>query len=320
MWTLAGVGALTVMSIAAAERNGPRAEFWGFAAPWDPRSAQSVQAHGGQLSAIVTGWFALDSVSASPMTLYPDTVHVPASTRRFALVTTYVLDRFHPEVLRQLATDPIRLAQVAGQIADMASGGGYRGLVLDFEGLTPADTAALTTVVQAVADSAHGRHISPVAVAVPPADTVAYGARVLQGADLILVMLYDEHWATSSPGAIASPEWVQRLLDARIAEAGADRIVASLPSYGYEWTPGATAAVISYGDAERFARDAGLGLARDSASETLYAARPDSAEVWVSDARLLQKLVADAERKGVTRFAFWRLGTEDPKTWDHVIE
>ena len=202
----------------------------------------------------------------------------------------------------------------------MATSGGYRGLVLDFEGLTPPDTVAFGTVVQAIADSAHGHNIAPVAVAVPPADTVAYGARVLHGADLLLVMLYDEHWATSTPGAIASPDWMHRMLTARIAEAGAGRIIASLPTYGYEWTPGATAAVIGFADADRFARDAGLTLVRDSASSTLYAVRPDSAEVWVSDARLLQTLVADAQRVGVNRFALWRLGTEDPKVWDRVIE
>ncbi len=321
MRVLAGVGALVAVAVAArASDGGPHVEFWAFAAPWDARSSQSVAAHAPQLSAVVSGWFALDSVSAAPIVLYPDTAHVPATTRRFALVTTYVLDRFHPEVIRQLASDASRMGGVAGQIASMAGSAGYRGLVLDFEGHIPADTSALGVVVQAITDSAHAHGITPVSVAVPPADTVAYGARVLQGADFLLVMLYDEHWATSSPGAIASPDWVRRMLAARITEAGAGRIVASLPTYGYEWTPGATAAVIGYDDAERFARDAGIPLTRDSASATLYAARPDSAEVWTSDAHLLETLVADAQRAGVTHFAFWRLGTEDPHMWAKVIE
>lgn len=35
--------------------------------------------------------------------------------------------------------------------------------------------------------------------------------------DVILVMLYDQHWLTSEPGPISAPDWVARSLAARVA-------------------------------------------------------------------------------------------------------
>ena len=63
-----------------------RVERWGFTAPWDPRSAASVAAHGRELDAIVTGWITLDSITGSPSSAYSDsTGRDGASYRRMAL-------------------------------------------------------------------------------------------------------------------------------------------------------------------------------------------------------------------------------------------
>lgn len=296
----------------------PDVAVWGFTAPWDPRSAASVAAHGSRLSAVVTGWLRLDSLSALPSWAYPDTVHVPPGPARFAIVTTYARDRFHVEVIRQLGADSALRARVAGAIADAAAAGNYQGLVLDFESLAPSDTGALTAVVHAIAAAAHRRRIRPVTVAVPPADTVTYGKRHLGDADLLLVMLYDEHWSTGAPGPIASPNWVRQHLATWISNAGAARLVVSLPVYGYLWKRPAPASVLSFADAERMATIERVALERDSASVTLHFTRPDSAEAWVSDATVLRRLLHTADSAGVRRIALWRLGLEDSATWSAI--
>ena len=295
-----------------------RREIWGFFAPWDPRSAASVAGHRRALSVVVSGWLRLDSLSGIPTLAYPDSVRSSARLRRFALVTTYSASRFHPEVVRMLGANAAARGRVAGAIAQLASRHGYRGLVLDFEALTPADTGALSAVVRAIADSAHRRGVRPVAIAVPPADTLVYGHRRLRSADLLLVMLYDQHWSTGSPGPIASPDWVRQYVATWVADAGARRVVAALPVYGYLWKGSPPAAVLSFSDALREAAAAGVPLSRDSASGSLFFVRSDSTQGWVSDAVLVRALVREAEAAGVHRFALWRLGLEDPALWrDH---
>jgi spore germination protein YaaH len=292
-----------------------RSELWGFVAPWDPRSAATVARHGDALSVAISGWMRLDTTSALPTPAYRDTIRVPLGTRRFLLVTTYARDRFHPEIIRRLGDDPALRARAAANIAAWAGRHGYRGIVLDFESLAPADTTALSAVVKAIADAAHRQRIRPVTVAVPPADTLTYAARRLRSADLLLAMLYDEHWSTGTPGPIASPDWVQRLIAPWVTAAGVSRIVAALPVYGYLWKPPNPATVLSFADAQRDAAVVGATWIRDSASLALHYARPDSAQGWVTDAALLDTLMRQTRATGVRRFALWRLGLEDPAIW-----
>lgn len=295
---------------------GPLAlEVWGFYAPWDPRSATSVAQHGAQVAVMVTGWMTLDSISGLPGLRYPDTLALPRRTSRFALVTTYAGAGFHPDLVRRLAADSAQLGRAAGAIAAQATAGRYRGLVLDIEGQTPADTGALAAMLRAVVDSAHRHGIAPVMIAVAPADSVAYAPRVLRHADLLLVMLYDQHWATSIAGPIVSAEWLAPLLAWWVDRAGAARIVAGLPTYGYAWRRGAPASVVSYADAVQLAKQAGLPLTRDTTSGMLHIGRADSVDVWVSDAPLLATLTGLVKRAGVRRIALWRLGLEDPAIW-----
>lgn len=301
----------------------PAAERWGFTAPWDARSGASVRAHGAQLDAVVTGWIPLDSLTGAPFTLYRDTIGTPVTTaaRRMALVTSYHGSSFHPEPLRALALRPDSLSHVSNAIAERAVRGGYRGLVLDFEGMTPADTGVTRAIVASLVSAAHARGIAPVVVALPASDTAGYPARLFDTADLLMVMLYDQHWATSPPGAIAAPEWVRRTLATRVAESGASRIVAALPLYGYQWRATGEATTIGYDDAGRLAAEAGVALDRDPATSTLHATRAgaDGWELWVSDAVLLAQLRAEVLALGVRRLAFWRLGLEDPSFWSAPV-
>jgi spore germination protein YaaH len=295
-------------------------ERWGFTGPWDTRSAVSVRAHASALDAVVLGWIPLDTLTGAPFELYRDTVSgtTPASVRRMAMVTSFVGSAFHPATIRRLALDSSALGRSASAVADRARRGGYRGLVLDFEGMTRSDSDATRLVVRAMSLAAHAAGVGPVVVAVPAGDTAGYPARFFDGtADLLLVMLYDQHWATSPPGPIAAPDWVRRTLGMRVAEGGPNRLVAALPLYGYRWRPNSFAETVGYDDAVRFATEAATSLARDSATNSLHATHPgpDGWEIWVSDAELVSTLEREVTTLGVRRLAYWRLGLEDPALW-----
>ena len=111
-------------------------EFWGFTGPWDRRSDQSVRAHSGDLARVITGWITLDSISFRPVELYHDTLAIEArlAGRTMALITSYEGSRFHPEIIRGLGSSEEAAAATAGAIAALVDSGGYRGVVIDFEG------------------------------------------------------------------------------------------------------------------------------------------------------------------------------------------
>ena len=296
---------------------GGRDELWGIAAPPDARSAASAAAHAGALDAVVDGWIALDSLTGAPR-VDSAAAGAPAGARarRMAVVSTFTGNRAHPELVRALANSDAALGRVAAAIADRATGGGFQGVVLDFEEHDARDLDALVKVVRAVGDSARAAGLAPVVVAVPAGDTAAYPARpLLAGADLVLVKLYDQHWGGSRPGAVAAPDWVRRQLGVRIAEVGGGRLVASLPLHGYAWRTGGGAQLVSFEQARALAATAGTFLERDPASRSLRAFRTGEWEVWVSDAALVRELAGEARRSGVRRVALWRLGLEDPALW-----
>ena len=301
---------------------GQHPEFWGFTGPWETASTQSVRAHGGQLDAVINGWITIDSSTAQPVipSPYPDTVRPLSGTpRRMAIVTSWHGDRFHTSSIRLLGSDPGLLGSAAGAIARYAQSMRYSGLVLDFESLAPADLPVLIKVSRAIADSAHGRGVGTVAMAIPATDE-AYPVRPLLGAvDALVVMLYDQHWDTSEPGPIADPSWLRSALEQRIAEAGAGALIAAMPAYGYRWRMGAPAESIGYAQAVQMSNAAGAPLVRDAQSQTLRSRAANGDEIWVADATLLAALIRQAQSLGVNRFAIWRLGEEDPAIWRSVI-
>ncbi|MEO9187329.1 MAG: hypothetical protein ABI467_27795 [Kofleriaceae bacterium] len=279
-----------------------------------------MRAHGAALDGVVLDWIALDSLTGLPLQLYRDSLSstLPPHVRRMAMVTSFLNDRFHPELIRRLAVDSIALTATAAAIAERMVRGGYRGLVIDFEGMTGPDTALTRAVVATIASVARTRGVGPVSVALPASDTVGYPARLFaSSADLLLIMLYDQHWATSPPGAIAEPAWVRRTLAMRVAESGASRMVAGLPIYGYLWRPNMPARPISYDEARHLVAEAGVSLDRDPATSMLHAVRSvgDQWELWVSDAVLLAALNREVSALNVNRIAYWRLGTEDVAMW-----
>jgi spore germination protein YaaH len=324
--TLAAMLVWLGLAVACAAQNPDHrspTEYWAFTAPWDRASAASVARNSAKLHAIVTGWIALDSATGRPFVAaaYKDTQQLAPGTGRLAIVTSWHNDRFHARAIRALAAAPTLLGESARWIAEHAASGGYQGLVLDFEELEPRDLQAQLAVTRSIRDSARARGIRLVATAVPAGNASSYPARpLLDAADLILVMLYDQHWLTSGPGPISAPSWVARSLEARIAEAGGpDRIVAGLPLYGYRWKRGGATEIVSFADAQRIAAQTRTPLRRDAASFTLRAQRSPDWDLWVTDVELLRRLMADVRRAGVHRFSFWRMGQEDPAVWRALV-
>jgi spore germination protein YaaH len=299
-----------------------RKSFWAFTGPWDPQSDASLRANASRLDVAVTGWIALDSATGEPLlpSAYADTMRLGTGTpRRFALVTSWHGQGFHAASIRALGADAGRRAHVAGRIGRHVQSMRYTGLVLDFETLAASDVGAQLAVIGAIADSAKAHGVTTVAVAIPAEADDAYPTRELtRVADAVLVMLYDQHWPGSAAGPISAPDWVTRNLARVVDEVGASRVVAGLPLYGYHWTKGKPGVGVSYATGTRNAQRDGITLSRDSATRTVRGTKGSSA-IWLTDAALLGELMQRAEKLGVARFAFWRLGQEDPAVWRLIL-
>ena len=314
------VAVLTAIGACAARSLGApaRLHVWGFTVPWDAKSSADARAHATQLTAVISGWIQLDSLTGQPFAEFRDTLarNRPAGMRLMAMVTNAVGGRFRADAVRRLAADQPSLARAAGEIARRAAAGSYRGLVIDLEGFVATDRDVTALAVNAIADSARARGVTPIAVAVPAVDTATFpGRSFVPAADYLLVMLYDQHWTTSAPGPLAAPDWVRAATALRVAEVGAQHVIAALPLYGYRWPSSGPAAALTYADAQRDAAGANVQLQRDASTSTLRATSPGAWDLWVSDAGLIDALMREVRAQGVGTIALWRLGQEDPAVW-----
>jgi hypothetical protein len=274
------------------------------------------------ISAVVDTWIALDSVSFRPRVVWPvagQSSDSPpsAGTRRVAIVTSFQGSRYHPDLIRGLTESSDAVAVTAGSIASLMSASRAEGVILDFQEMAAEDIQTLVNVSRAIADSTRSRSAGPVAMIIPAADSSGYPARILaRVADLLLVKLFPEHGATTPAGPIVSPDWFTRRLGQRASEAGVNRIVAGIPADGMIWD-NRGARRISYNESFRLAREANIPIVRDPASGNLHAVSTrDGWELWVADHVLIDKLVAEGRRIGVTRFALFGIEGADPGVWD----
>jgi spore germination protein YaaH len=282
------------------------------------------------ISAVADTWIALDSVSFRPTVLSrvseirllaekQSPSSLPSGNpRRLSVVTSFQGRRYHPEVVRGLIESSDALAVTAGSIASVLSASAPEGVILDFQEMTADDIQTLVDVSRAIADSARSHSVKAIAMMIPAADSSGYPARILgRIADLLLVKLFPEHGVSTPAGPIVSSSWFTRRLGLRASEAGVNRIVAGVPTDGVIWDNRGGARRITYSDALRLSREANAPLVRDPASGNLHAVSSrDGWELWVVDHELVEKLIAEGRRIGVTRFALIGLEGADPELWE----
>jgi hypothetical protein len=157
---------------------------------------------------------------------------------------------------------------------------------------------------------------------IPANDSAAYpGATLARVADALIVRLFPEHGPRTPPGPIVSATWFARGLGARAAQVGVTRIIAEIPVDGILWSADGSTQSVSYAESMRLAERASTTFLRDPASGNLHASSSrDGWEIWVADHVLIARLIADARRIGVTRFAFAGIDGADPQLWQSLLQ
>ena len=164
-------------------------------------------------------------------------------------------------------------------------------------------------------------------VALPAADWSYDYKYFASQADAIILMNYDFHWPTSSPGPIAPQDWFVKNIDNMVKLVPPDKIIMGIANYGYDW-PAKTKKDASHPVAQAVSFQQGVVTAVESGSDILF--DPDSFNlhysyedennhvhnVWMLDGVTAYNELRAAERAGVRGTALWRLGLEDPSIWD----
>ena len=195
------------------------------------------------------------------------------------------------------------------------------GVNIDFENVPDAAQGNLVKFMQQLYARFHPLKFE-VTESVPLDDTMFQYKALAAASDQLVLMGYDEHEDSSQAGAVASQSWLTDNIAERIAQIGANKIILGVGNYGYDWTVGGSKPVneLSFQDAQALARDSGsqINLGGKALNPTFWYNDEQNKThvVWYLDAVSTFDQVLGTSKLGISSFALWRMGQEDPSVWN----
>ncbi|HEU5413687.1 MAG TPA: glycosyltransferase [Candidatus Angelobacter sp.] len=200
----------------------------------------------------------------------------------------------------------------------------FKGATIDFEEIPLSAQPGFRALISELGQDLHGRGLK-LYVNVPVADKDYDYAALAASSDGLIVMNYDQHQTTSSPGPVAAQDWFVSNLRQALKDIPKTKIICSIGNYGYDWAVNSkTRHVISVetnnvqeawlhsGESE-----APIQLDSDSLNPHFAYMEDDGVEhqVWFLDAVTTLNEMRAARDLGIRTFSLWRLGSEDRSLW-----
>lgn len=197
----------------------------------------------------------------------------------------------------------------------------FDGLQIDFESVRSQDRDAFLSFLRDIRSRLPEGKIFSVCV---PARTVekkdAYPyAEIAKIADRVLVMAYDEHWRTGSPGAIASLPWCKKVCAFAQKNIPPEKLILGLPLYGRVWQTEEISRALKYPQTLDLWKEVRTSVARQEDGTPFFSfEKTIRAEVFFEDALSLTGKLAYYEEAGVREIGLWRLSQEPAALWENI--
>ncbi|HYB29320.1 MAG TPA: glycosyl hydrolase family 18 protein [Solirubrobacteraceae bacterium] len=212
---------------------------------------------------------------------------------------------------------------------------GYDGVTLDFEAGYAQDRNLYTSFVTELAGLLHAEGktlmlcVSGKTADVPnnPRSTFFDYNSLSAQVDIMFVLGWGIHWATSAPGAQDDMTWVRQVVSYIATLPRANKYVLGMQLYAMDWPDGGgsahPAASYQYADAVNLAASTGITPTYDPTSDALTFSYTDTTgvqhTVWFTDAATEADRISLAQADGLGGVGVWRLGEEDQRLWDDPL-
>ncbi|MBI1213857.1 MAG: glycosyltransferase [Alphaproteobacteria bacterium] len=295
----------------------------GFYVNWDDSSYASLRRSLQSLDWIVPAWLTLGgddmALSTDVDRKALDLVHrLKPDMPILPLLQNSQNDVWEGAGLAKFLADKDARAKRIQQIVQFVEQYKLQGVTVDFEEVPPEAQPNLQAFI-AELNAAFDPHKWVVALAVPFDDDNWNYEAYAEHADYLVLMAYDQHWATGRAGSIAGQSWFEEKLDKRMAQLDPDRTILALGNYGYDWVKGQEATDLTFQESVLAARDSEAEISFDD--ETLnphFSFVEDDGkahDVWMLDGITTFNEIHAADPYKPAGYALWRLGSEDPSVW-----
>src|SRR5467141_2397998 len=226
------------------------------------------------------------------------------------------------EMAQMLASSSSR-QNLVRNIVEYAAESRQAGIVVDFEEVPDASQSHFRQFIGALAPALHSVGLK-LMIALPARDD-AYDYEFFgKECDAIVLMNYDQHWLTSSPGPVAAQDWFVENLRQVLEDVPAQKVVVGIANYAYDWPeapkkPKETAREMSVQEALLHAYESETDVEFDASSLNPHYSYSDERnhthQVWMLDAVTAYNQLRACERLGVQGTALWRMGSSDSSIW-----
>lgn len=198
---------------------------------------------------------------------------------------------------------------------------GFDGVQIDFESVSPDDAQAFWDFLKELRSQLPSDKMLSIAVPArtgPKQDAYAY-AEIAPIVDRVVIMAYDEHWSTSSPGPVASLPWCSSVLDYTQSVMENDKIVMGLPLYGRAWQDKKLARAMGFQNVQKLIKDKNPTTSYESELGSYFEySEKVVVSVFYENLRSLREKLQMYKSKNVTSVAFWRIGLGPSELWSCI--
>lgn len=293
---------------------------------WDPNSLRSLTEHAGQITHLLLEWGSVTDGEGSLTTQDNSKITHLATSQGIvpiAILTNFAARQWQPEAVEGLANGPAErrnafIVRLLAAVQDAKAG----GILIDWEQINPADRANLTSLVEQISGALHaiGKELWLQVPMNEEINTFDLG-RLTGTADHFVAALSDETGDDEPAGPIASQDWFEGWLKVIDEYDCADLWIASIGTYGYDWTEGKRRAEeISFRDAISRASYAGVTSIESGAPGYnpifSYQEPGGNHTVCFLDAVTFLNQLRAVKEHNLGGIALRQLGEEDPQLWD----
>jgi len=305
--------------------DGNRPTTVGFYVNWDDTSYASLKRNIEKIDWFSPEWIRLQD-GDNPLILdfdqkALDLIHKEKSNMPILpLVQNYKDEVWNPQILaRAVATKESR-QKLIDTLSKTVEDNKFAGLTIDLEEVPMKSQANLFEFMKSLYEAFHARGL--LVAQTVPFDNPDWNYKAYADfSDYLMLMAYDEHWATGQPGAISSQNWFEQILAKRMKELNPAKTIVCIGSYGYDWSNRQKEATeSSFQESVLAARDSEAKINFDPVTQNPYFSYDEDDgshhTVWFLDAVTAFNQIQASEKFKPFGFALWRLGSEDPSLWE----
>jgi len=248
-------------------------------------------------------------------------------------VWALINNNFDPDITHEFLSSSETRDKIIRQILMYAELFQLDGINIDFENVYLKDKDLLVQFVRELTPILHEAGIAvsmDVTVkSTSPNWSMCYDRKELgKVVDYIILMAYDEHWATSPvSGSVASIGWVERGIVTLLEDVPAEKVILGLPFYTREWeeTPTANGSIavksraLSMSQVKQILKENDTRMSWDekAGQNFAYYTKGDSVfKIWLEDEKSIQLKTALVKKYDLAGTAAWRKGFEEPVIWE----